>query len=416
MNALGHIPCPWLDVTRLLTRIGRGPLTGIDRVELAYLRAACDAGCATYLCRTTRGYLRLDRRGALCLIEMATGKRALGAADLLSKLTFRGRRPRHRAEAVLRKIAVDRCIPTGLPALIRRGPHQDLTYINLGHSNLSHATLDAFAALKGARVVVMVHDLIPLTHPQYVADTQPKTFAARMERVRRYATHVIANSAATSHSLDAHWAGRDTPSHRIIAPLGVDRRPPSDLDREPDHFVMLGTIEARKNHTLMLDVWDLLSQELRPEKVPRLHIIGAPGWKVDGLMERLTNHPLFGTKILLNGPHGLLDDAAVQDHLARATALLFPSVAEGYGYPPLEAAMAGALPICSNLEVFHESLGDCAVYVDNSDAYQWKETIKQHLDGKHRGMDLSQLKIPDWQEHFDIVADAIIPKASWARP
>lgn len=415
MNAFGHIPCPWLDVTRLLTRVGRGVLTGIDRVELAYLHEAVDAGCDTYLCRTTRGYLRLNRIGAQRLIEMVTSPGDLPKADLLSRLTFRGHRPRHRAEAALRAVAVDRCGPRGLPGMLRRGPHHDLTYINVGHANLSEATLSAFA--DHARVLVMIHDLIPLTHPQYMVPGQPANFAGRVERVRRFASHVIANSAATAAELSTYWQGKDHRPATITAPLGLKRRPAvHGVDREPGHFVMLGTIEARKNHALMLDVWDLLALELPRDRMPTLHIIGAVGWKVEGFMERLTAHPLFGDKIKLNGPHGLLDDAAVDDHLARATALLFPSRAEGYGFPALEAALAGAVPICSNLSVFRETMGDCAVYVDSDHAYQWKETIKQHLGGTTGAVQLSNLKIPTWQEHFEIVADAIIPKASGGRP
>lgn len=414
MTAFGHIPCLWLDVTRLLTRIGRGALTGIDRVELAYLKEAYQTGCESYLARTTRGYIRMDQRGALRLIEMAEGTRPLGKADFLSKVTLRGQRPRHRAEAALREVAVDRCGPKGLPAMIGRGPNLDLTYLNVGHSNLSEATLGAFAARKDARVMVMIHDLIPLTHPEYVADTQPQVFAGRMDRVRKYASHVIANSIATSVSLDELWADQTMPNYRVIAPLGVERRPLSGgLDRESDHFVMLGTIEARKNHALMVDVWDLLAKEMPREALPRLFMIGNIGWKVDALMARVQAHPLAGDKIILCGP---LPDSAVQDHLARATALLFPSIAEGYGYPPLEAALAGALPICSDLAVFHETLGDCAVYVDSGDAYQWKETIKQHLGDTIAKPDLTLLRAPTWQEHFEIVADAIIPKAGWGHP
>jgi glycosyltransferase involved in cell wall biosynthesis len=408
MSALARIPCPWLDVTRLLTRIGRGALTGIDRVELAYLRAAIEAGCESYLCRTTRGYLRLDRTGARRLHEMAEGTRPLGAADMLSKLTFRGNRPRHRVEAALRAVAVDRCAPNGLPALIERGPNRNLTYINVGHSNLSHATLTAFAAREGARVMVMIHDLIPLTHPACVADGQPEKFAGRVERVRLHATHVIANSEATSNSLDAHWAGQRMPPHRIVAPLGVElRQAPDRVTREADLFVMLGTIEARKNHALMLDAWDLLAQDLPPERMPHLHIIGAIGWKVEPFMDRLKSHPLFGSRITLNGPDGLLDDEAVQDRLSRAGALLFPSIAEGYGYPPLEAAMAGAVPICSNLPVFRETLGDCAVYVDSYEAYPWADTIKQHLCGTAVKPELTRLKVATWAEHFEKVAEAV---------
>ncbi len=412
MGAFSHLSSPWLDVTRLLSRIGRGALTGIDRVELAYLREAIGTKDVRYICRSTRGYLLLDQRGAAHLQALAEGRAELGAADWLSRLTFRGKRPRHRAEAALRKLAIDSCGRKALPGMLRRHPSAGRTYLNVGHANLSETTLSAFAEPVGSRIVVLIHDLIPLTHPLFVVPDQPANFAGRIDRVRRFATHVIANSAATDADLAAHWAGKTGPV-RVIAPLGLHPRPRSNLPRESRHFVMLGTIEARKNHALMLDVWDLLAKDHVTEAMPQLHIIGAVGWKVEALMARLAAHPLRDRAIFLHGP---LPDAQVQDHLARATALLFPSLAEGYGYPPLEAAMAGAVPICSNLPVFHETLGDCAVYVHSADAYQWKETIEQQFDGTGSGADLTQLSVPTWQEHFAIVAEAIKASAPRGRP
>lgn len=413
MGAFSHIPSLWLDVTRLVTRIGRNALTGIDRVELAYLREALASECEHFICRTTRGYLLLDQRGARLLVDLVDGAAPLGSADWISRLTFRGQRPRHRVEAALRRVAVDRCRPTALARMLRRYPTEGRVYLNVGHSNLSDATLTAFAEPSESGLVVLIHDLIPLTHPQFVVPDQPANFAARMERVRRYATHVIANSEATDGDLSAHWAGHEAP-RRVIAPLGLDPRPPVDaVPRESRTFVMLGTIEARKNHALMLDVWDLFAADTAAQDMPQLHIIGATGWRVEELMARLHAHPLLGRSIFV---HGALSDTEVQERLASATALLFPSLAEGFGYPPLEAAMAGAVPICSNLPVFRETLGDCAVYVDSADANLWKETIKQQFDGTGGKVDPSKLRVPTWQEHFETVANAITPRIVRERP
>jgi glycosyltransferase involved in cell wall biosynthesis len=105
--------------------------------------------------------------------------------------------------------------------------------------------------------------------------------------------------------------------------------------------------------------------------------------------------------------HGPLPEVAVQDHLARAGALVFPSLAEGYGYPPLEAALAGALPICSDLAVFRETLGKSAVYVARQEAYSWVETIQKHLVDSN---DLPSLPAPDalgWDAHFEIVGASL---------
>lgn len=413
-QGLCDLPDLWLDVTRLLTRVGRGALTGIDRVEHAYLIDALQ-GNARFLCRTTRGYLMLDQRGGQALLDMVDGG-SLGRADLLSRVTLRGHKPRHRAEATLRAVSLARCSPANLPKLLQTYAPHGCTYVNVGHSNLSEATLQAFASHPGTSAV-MIHDLIPLTHPDYVADAMPTRFAGRVERVRRFADVVISNSQATQADLTAHWGAQSDQPRHIVAHLGVPQRPALEgLDREQDLFVMLGTIEARKNHALMLDTWEVLAKQLPLDQVPRLHIIGAVGWKVDALMARLTAHPLYGTKIKLNGPHGLFDDETVQDYLARATALLFPSIAEGYGYPPLEAAMAGAPSICSNLPVFRETLGDCAVYVDSDDAYSWAETIKQHSRGTAIMPELTKLKIATWAEHFDTVVTAIQQPAEKGRP
>lgn len=417
MTGLRDIPCLWLDVTRLLTRIGRGALTGIDRVEMAYLAEALE-GDARFLCRTTRGYLLLDRRGGRALLDLAQGA-DLGPADWISRLTFRGRRPRHRVEAELRRHAIARCRPSALPKLLQDHRGKGCTYVNVGHSNLSEATLSAVSALS-CTSVVLVHDLIPLTHPDFVTDGLPKRFAGRMDRVRRHADLVICNSDITRADLSAHWRDQTPLPRCVVAHLGVTHPviPPATGDvrvakpvRKADHFIMLGTVEARKNHALMIDAWEVLAAMSLPQ-MPKLHIVGAVGWKVDELMTRIRAHPLLGKAIFL---HGAVSDAAVQVHLAQANALLVPSFAEGYGFPPLEAAMAGATPICSNLPVFRETLGDCAVYVDNNDAYSWAETIRQHFCGTAVKPELTTLKVATWAEHFDTVANAIQPSSRKGR-
>jgi glycosyltransferase involved in cell wall biosynthesis len=167
---------------------------------------------------------------------------------------------------------------------------------------------------------------------------------------------------------------------------------------------MLGTIEPRKNHALMIEVWERLAADLPDELMPNLHIIGPTGWRVEGLMQRLARHPLLGRSIHLHGP---LPEAEVQAHLSRAVALLFPSLAEGFGYPPIEAALAGALPICSDLPVFTKTLGHSAVYRNVNDAYSWSETIKKHVLGTDVLPVLPPPRVTSWAEHHEAVTRAI---------
>lgn len=396
----------WLDVTRLVSRAGRGVLTGVDRVEFAWLKhlTAERRADTRYLVRSTRGYLLLDHRGAERLLCFFTGSPLPDRGDRISRLLGKGSDPRHRVEAALRPLALDRALPMGLGRLIARAGDGRFTYLNLGHSNLWRATLGAFAAAPAARVAVLIHDLIPITHPDLVADDMPRRFAARLETVRRHADLVICNSEATRSDLEDHWQRHMASPPSIVAPLGIEPQKRCEGPRDPRHFVMLGTIEPRKNHALMLDVWELLARDLPQDRMPELHIIGPTGWKVEDLMARLAHHPLRGRFLHLHGP---LPEAEVAAHLSRAVALLFPSLAEGFGYPPIEAALAGALPICSDLPVFRKTLGDCAVYHDARDAYLWSETIKRHCLGIEILPVLPQPRVSSWGEHHQTVARAL---------
>jgi glycosyltransferase involved in cell wall biosynthesis len=396
----------WLDVTRLVSRAGRGILTGVDRVEHAWLVHLIETAPSEsrYILRSTRGYLLLDRRGAARLAAILAGGDMRERGDPLSRLIGKGRAPRHRVEAALRAVAVDRALPFCLPRLLARAAPGRFTYLNLGHSNLSQATLTAFARAPQARVAVLIHDLIPTTHPDLVADGMPARFSGRIEQVRQTADLVICNSDATEADLAAHWQNAPRRPPTVVAALGVDVPPRAAGPRDPRHFVMLGTIEPRKNHALMIDVWERLAAELAPDQMPDLHIIGPTGWKVGPLMDRLARHPLLGRSIHLHGP---LPEAEVHAHLSRAVALLFPSLAEGYGYPPLEAALIGALPICSDLKVLRKTLGDSAVYLNVTDAYSWSETIKKHVLGMSALPDLPPPKVTLWPAHFEMVTRAL---------
>jgi len=404
---LGAVGPIWLDVTRLLSRVGRTVLTGVDRVELAYLDHLLGLADPNFrfLCRTTRGFLLLDRRGAYHLRAMVRGQADLDRADLWSRLSGRGFRPRHRAEAALRPFAVDRCLPRNLAALLRRqGAGARVTYLNVGHSNLSETVLGPLSEAK-VRIGVMIHDLIPLTHPQTVVPDLPKKFADRIARVRRYSNVVICNSAATKRDLINHWDDDRPNPALVVAQLGLETPQRRPVEKEAGSFVMLGTIEARKNHALILDAWDIMASRRDLDDLPRLHIIGPRGWCVDDVLMRLDQHPLNGSAIFEHGP---LDEGTSQTKLAKAQALLFPSIAEGFGFPPLEALALGTLPIVSDLPVLRETLGAQAVYLPCDDAYSWAATIEKLVDGKLSVSLDSGMALPDWNSHFEKVAQALV--------
>jgi glycosyltransferase involved in cell wall biosynthesis len=390
-----------IDLTRLVSRQGHRTLTGIDRVELAWLSHLLTLETPLYaLIRTPLGCLLLPRAGAQAVQDMALRRIVPGPLDLLSRLMRRGNLARGRAESLLRRMALARLPIWALARGLRRHLPKGAAYLNLGHSNLSAPVLAALGQA-GVRRLVMVHDCIPLDHPTFSRADAPAAFAAKLSAVSAHADTVIHLTHATRAGTEAHLArlGRVPPG--IVAPLGVTVAPPDPtalppgLDLTAPYFVILGTIEPRKNHALLLDVWERLAQDTHP--LPRLIIAGGRGWAGPDLLARLDRKP--PGVIELPG----LTDGAVSALLSNARALLFPSHAEGFGLPAIEAAALSVPLLCSDLPVFREILNDYPVYLRSDDIYSWAETIKR-TSGSDRFNDTSAAQVlPQWEEHFRVV-------------
>lgn len=398
-----------LDLTRLVSRAGRGAATGIDRVELAYLQQLLTRPEPLFaLVRTRLGFILLDRAGAGALAARVTGAVRWGRADGLGRLTRRRAPARARAEADLRRHALGRAVPRALPRLLARHLPAGTAYVNVGHSNLSARVFDAVHRLPGGRVTVMIHDTIPLDFPALAAPGMPARFERRLRQVGAGADLVLYNSHQTRADAERHFTRFGRVPAGIVSHLGVDLPAPDPaalppgLDLSRPWFVTLGTIEPRKNHALLLDLWELMAKRMPEAAVPALFIVGARGWADPGLLRRLDSAPVMGRHV---HELGALPDGAAAALLQGAAALLFPSLAEGYGLPPAEAAALGVPVVCGDLPIYRESLGDYPVYADVTDLYLWYKTVTALVvaagpagrAGSGRG------KIPPlatWADHF----------------
>ena len=367
-----------IDVSRLIWRAWSLRLpTGIDRVCLAYL--------AHY---GARSHAVIQKRSLRIILNAK-------ASDALFQLLLHGG-PRMRTKLTT-------CLAqTGWQ---RERNVRGKLYLNVGHTGLDARSLANWLKRTELRSVYLAHDLIPITHPHYCRAGEADRHTKRMRHLLESADGVIANSQDTLDQLARFAIDQNLalPEHKLVALLGTEALPmkaPS-LDRPSrPYFVMIGTIEARKNHLLMLKIWQRLVQDLG-EKAPMLILIGQRGWEIGEVAQILDqDHSLQGHVVEL----GRYSDAQMIGILSGARALLMPSFAEGFGIPVIEALQSGAPVIASDLGVFREVAGDIPLYLCPDDAAGWIDAILSYSAGSEdRQRQLSLIAnyvAPTWGDHF----------------
>ncbi|MXU64689.1 glycosyltransferase family 4 protein [Oceanomicrobium pacificus] len=394
-----------LDITRMANRADLRHATGIDRVELAYARHLSDgAAPACFLWRGPRRWALLDASGLAAMLAVQSGHMDM-APDLLGRIDRRlGRRTalRAAAESAVRRQALSLGPPDRVARQAGRRLGQGFEFLSVGHAPI---TAVAYARLRRAgagRISTMVHDLIPLTHPEECRPGTAERFLRFLDPALAASDRIICNSCATRDALQRMRGASGLPD-LTVAHLGTDLPPRAAAPDPGDRplFVILSTIEPRKNHALLLDIWERFAATLPADALPHLHIVGRRGWRNEDLFARLDASPLVGQCIF---EHGDLGDAALAQLLDRATALLMPSRAEGFGLPVAEARMRGLPVIASDLPALREVGGDAALYIPPAERDTWAAAILEAATAD-RGPDMAAGGSGDftWAAHFEQV-------------
>lgn len=294
-------------------------------------------------------------------LVQALGHRADVAVRVYA-LTLRGRRGL--AEAVPAGVATaTRPIPA---AVVRecweRGASRPRAEDWTGPVDVVHAT-NVVAPPARAPVVVTVHDLTFVRYPELCTpDTlrYPALLRRSLERGATVHTPSEFVAAEVRELLDV------TPDRVVAIHSGVPEVGSGDATRGAqraggDRYVLaLGTIEPRKNLTTLIQAFDAIAAA-DPEVL--LVLAGPAGWDaprvqaaVDAARARTRIHQL-----------GFVAGAARADLLAGATVFAYPSIYEGFGFPPLEALTHGVPVVASTAGALPEVLDDAAVLVDPLD-------------------------------------------------
>lgn len=289
-------------------------------------------------------------------------------------------------------------------ALIRRygrtldGPGG--VYLNVGHDNLTTPMLNDLHG-RGWKSLVMIHDTIPLDYPEFTREGSPARFRTLLAAAAG-AHAIIANSADTGRRLATHLPGHES----NVVPLGIETPVQFEHVEQSDAFLCIGTIEPRKNHAMLLDIWSNLGPA-----APQLRIIGRRGWRNDDVFHRFDTDLMMGRTV---HEIGTPDDETLMAEITGARAVLFPSLAEGFGLPLAEALALGTPVLASDLPALREVGGDVPDWLAPQDAGAWQAAILAYSaePSVRRQAQLGRMAawaVPTWDRHFAIV-DGIVEK------
>lgn len=261
---------------------------------------------------------------------------------------------------------------------------------------------------QGARIAVHIYDIISITHPQYCLQRGVYNFMDYIGAHLQYADKIIVNAQATVEELKKLTKRLNIPLPSCqVVPLGADfskqdsiacEQLPEELRRiiqERPFLLMMGTIEPRKNHKLLLEAYDKGLKDLGYNII----MAGYMGWNMEAFSESLHKHPDYNTRIFhFEG----LNDCAVANLYRHAKFLVFCSYTEGFGLPLIEAILQGTPVIASDIPVSREVAGGYCAWFEQDNADDLCQKVRElgNSEEQYRRLKqkLKQYRAVTWEE------------------
>ncbi|MFI4874820.1 MAG: glycosyltransferase family 4 protein, partial [Blastopirellula sp. JB062] len=228
----------------------------------------------------------------------------------------------------------------------------------------------ARARANGAYVVTLVHDLIPLTHPEFVPESARSVF---YEYVREFAKNsdLIVTVSATIRETLIEQLPQLLPNQEVCGDIrascngaeinavhGEVRQEIQNIfsDQQNAPFIMVATLDPRKNHAYALEAFEQIWRNSGDQK---LCLLGGVTKLCQDLAENIKRHPLYQSKLFMFND---ASDAELCYCYEKSRALVFPSIVEGFGLPIAEAQWFGKHVFASDTPIHREVGGEECSY------------------------------------------------------
>ncbi|WP_295953183.1 glycosyltransferase family 1 protein [Rhodoferax sp.] len=263
---------------------------------------------------------------------------------------------------------------------------------------------------QGVRLVFMVYDLLPVLHPDWFNPRNTYYLARWLRTIAVLADDVVCISRTVQMDLNTwttqKWGvscvGKTSMASHIIK-LGADAVEPSKNETQGIEeslnklslgsgkvVLMVGTLEPRKGHEDVLNAFEILWAK---GNSTQLVIAGKKGWKIDGFIDRIQNHPELNRRMYwVDSP----SEIGLLGLYKRCNGLIMASKGEGFGLPLIEAALHHKPVLARNLPVFREiGLPGISFFVnDNAEALAL--SIEKWLSSP-KGISYKKYVIPTWE-------------------
>lgn len=397
------------DVTHLVSRLPTHQSSGIDKVDLAFAKFFAGAGCDALIhYGTRRPRVHAPEALTALLRHTAVASPLSGYDHVYRWLTGNTPAAEPATGSPVGDNRPSRIWPRRLAHLgWRMAPGvgsvpKDALYLNVAqHAFEKHRFFRWLPGRPDVLAVFLIHDLLPLDWPEYFRPGYRQRFMRRWQTALRHGRALVTTTEAVKERILAELAASGhTPRPIHVEPLpsplagqtGVDD---ARLQAAP-YFVIVGTIEPRKNHLLLLNVWRRMAQEMAAP--PKLVIVGTRGWENEQVLDVLDRSELVRPHVL---EVSNLGETALARLIKNARGLLMPSFAEGYGLPIVEALSLGTPVVASDIPVFREVAQGHAVFRHPLDGLGWREAILALADAPPpASRAASGFVAPTWDAYF----------------
>jgi len=260
--------------------------------------------------------------------------------------------------------------------------------------DLLHALVNVGPMIRTCPLVVTIHDLAFERYPELFPGGRRRYLQRMTHHTARHAARVIVDSMNTGD--DVHEL-MGVPNERItvVYPgLNITPVPRDELDTLaalrrrfslPEEYVLfVGTLEPRKNIVTLLEAWSILAGRYGIK--PTLVIAGGKGWFYETLEARTRTLGLTDSVRYL----GYVPDGELPALYATATLFVFPSLYEGFGFPPLEAMACGTPVLVSDRPSLPEVVGEAGLILPAQDPTAWAEAVAELLCSPERRTAMSE--------------------------